>query len=93
MACFVVYLFINDSAELILQDYLPDAQAIFSRGGSFLTVLFVISFSAALSYMIKHYIVERVYQTLYDWCAEKNAGENIDEITNELIAGKVYKPK
>lgn len=67
--------------------------AIFSRGAPFLIILFAIIVSVALSYMVRHYVIEKLYMSLYDWCAEINAGENIEDITNEMIASTVAKPK
>ena len=91
--CLVIYLAINDKANIIEINYFRESEAIFARAGSITAMLFVIGFSTMISYIVRHYLVEKVYQTLYDWCAEINAGENISEITNEMITAHASKPK
>ena len=91
--CFVIYIFINDGAGFVGIDYLTEIQTLFRRVSSIGTMLFVVVFSAATSYTIRHYLVEKVYKSLYDWCAEINAGENIQVISNDTIAMHAAKPK
>ena len=89
----IIYLFINNKAKFIGLYYLQDSQAIFQRFGSLVAVLLVITVLATISYLVRHYLVEKVYQSLYDWCAEMNAGDNIDKVTNEAIASHASSPK
>ncbi len=93
IVCLVIYLAINNKANIIDINYFRESEAIFARAGSITAMLFVIGFSAMISYIVRHYLVEKVYQSLYDWCAEINAGENISAVTNEMIAAQAFKPK
>ena len=82
----IIYLFVNNEAKFIRFCYLQESQAIFERFGSLVAVFLVIAVPATISYLVRHYLVEKVYQSLYDWCAEMNAGDHIEGVTNEAIA-------
>lgn len=85
-------MYINNS-DIVHTDYPGESGEVFGKVGSLFSMMFVIAFSSGLSYMIRHYIVEKLYQSLYDWCAETDAGERIDSVTNESIALHVAKHK
>lgn len=89
----VIYLVINDGTQIEPMDYLFQSEMIFEAAGNLGSMLFAIAFSTGLSYMIRHYLVEKFYQSLYDWCAETDAGDNIESMTNEGIALHASKPK
>ena len=80
----LVYMFINHAAQFVTSTYLRDTQAIFERGGSILSLFFVIVFCGMFSRLVKYVVAERWFRSWYNYYGSKSY-EEAENITNEKI--------
>src|SRR5690349_12661696 len=89
----LAYIFINNKAQFVTSSYTTDTVQIFKRGDVVLSMAFVIAFCAALTYVIKSLLRDKAFQSLYGWCADQDAGQDIGMFSNERILLRGAKPQ
>jgi len=92
VASLVVYMIIHHHAQFTESDYGNETSSIFRRAGSLLTLAFLIVFVTAFTYIVRHYVVDWFFQTLYDWCSEIGAGTK-PNFSNDQILDKAIPPQ
>lgn len=80
-----IYIVIHNAAQFTYSDYANQTSQIFHRAPAVLTILFLVAFLSGSSYFVRHYIVEVMFPTLYEWGSFIGAGKLADFNNRQIL--------
>ena len=84
----LIYIVINESSDFIPVNYYEELGNVFEQGIALFCLLWELGACCALSYLLRHYVIEKFYPSVYHYYAHKISIGQIRRITNEDILNK-----
>ena len=85
----LIYIFINNAAQFVQSTYTWTTEEIFERGNSLFILFFVIVAPLGVSYLFDQHFTRRLFQTTYDYFADKCREEDaqyINRLKNQEVS-------
>mmetsp|Transcript_23579 Transcript_23579/g.20483 ORF Transcript_23579/g.20483 Transcript_23579/m.20483 type:complete len:372 (+) Transcript_23579:1593-2708(+) len=91
MVSLIIWIIVEENAHFVDSNYGNETENIFERGSTLLCLIYLLFACGAVSYMIKHFIYGKFFQTLYDWGSEQDAAQD-PFFKNTNILRRAYEP-